>query len=377
MHFDGIPMPGATPVSPLEELQKARAQIDAGNPADAASILLSLVDTVQDTNVTPQALMLYANLMRAQNNTQEQLALLKRAVEEYPTSPHHPQAAIAYAEALELAGQPEEAKKYFERITESAPPALRAAALFGLGKQEEKKGASIAARDFYRKALEDAKWDSEVWNRALDAFGELNVALLFSPGETPESKHYAIESGDTLTKIGIKLNTTQGLLVRANQIDDPSRLHLGQRLKYTPKDFRILIERSTCRLFLLDNNGLFKRYYTGLGMPGHETTLGSYTIGNKQKDPVWWKPGGEAVPPGDPNNELGTRWMPLVPTEEGLPTDLGIHGTIAPETIGQYKSHGCPRMRKKDVEELYDLVVRSTPVEIVEKFTWEPENEAL
>ena len=370
-------MPGATPVSPLEELQKARAQIDAGNPSDAASILLSLVDTVQDTNVTPQALMLYANLMRAQNNTQEQLALLKRAVEEYPTSPHHPQAAIAYAEALELAGQPEEAKKYFERITESAPPALRAAALLGLGKQEEKKGAFIAARDFYRKALEDAKWDSEVWNRALDAFGDLNVALLFSPGETPESKHYAIESGDTLTKIGIKLNTTQGLLVRANQIDDPSRLHLGQRLKYTPKDFRIVIERSTCRLFLLDNNGLFKRYYTGLGMPGHETTLGSYTIGNKQKDPVWWKPGGEAVAPGDPNNELGTRWMPLVPTEEGLPTDLGIHGTIAPETIGQYKSHGCPRMRKKDVEELYDLVVRSTPVEIVEKFTWEPENEAL
>jgi len=59
--------------------------------------------------------------------------------------------------------------------------------------------------------------------------------------------------------------------------------------------------------------------------------------------------------------------MPLVPVEQGLPTDLGIHGTIEPETIGQYCSSGCPRMLPADVEELYDLIVRSTPVEIVEK----------
>lgn len=97
----------------------------------------------------------------------------------------------------------------------------------------------------------------------------------------------------------------------------------------------------------------------------------STPLGNKQKDPVWFKPGGGgSFPAGDPQNELGTRWMPLVPVEENLPTDLGIHGAVAPETIGDYKSHGCPRMLNAEVEELYDLVVRSTPVEIVEK----PEN---
>jgi hypothetical protein len=62
--------------------------------------------------------------------------------------------------------------------------------------------------------------------------------------------------------------------------------------------------------------------------------------------------------------------MPLMPQEEGLPTDLGIHGTIEPASIGQYKSHGCPRLLKEDVEELYDLVVRSTPVSIVEVIDW-------
>ena len=67
--------------------------------------------------------------------------------------------------------------------------------------------------------------------------------------------------------------------------------------------------------------------------------------------------------------------MPMVPEEEALPTDLGIHGTIAPETIGTYASSGCPRMYKEDVEELYDLVVRSTPVFVVD--TYSPEDEPL
>ena len=60
--------------------------------------------------------------------------------------------------------------------------------------------------------------------------------------------------------------------------------------------------------------------------------------------------------------------MPLIPVDEGLPRDLGIHGTIAPETIGSFSSSGCARMLNEEVEELYDLVVRSTPVDIVEVF---------
>jgi lipoprotein-anchoring transpeptidase ErfK/SrfK len=140
-------------------------------------------------------------------------------------------------------------------------------------------------------------------------------------------------------------------------------------MKYTPKDFRIVIERSRCRLFLIDKDGLFKRYPVGLGKPGHETTLGSYKIGNKEKNPVWHKLGVGPIPSGDPANELGTRWMPLVPDREGLPRDLGIHGTIRAETVGQYTSNGCARLYSQGVEELYDLVVRSTPVDIVETFS--------
>jgi len=202
----------------------------------------------------------------------------------------------------------------------------------------------------------------------MQASGGSTVSVSYTMNCTPRCDIEFDERGDSLTKIGMKLNTTQGLLMRANGLEEDAVLNLGQRLKYTPKDFRIVIERATCQLFLLDKDGLFKSYRVGLGMKGHETTLGSYKIGDKQKDPTWYKPGGGPIPPGDPRNELGTRWMPLVPLEEGLPADLGIHGTADADTVGEYSSRGCARLIMPEVEELYDLVVRSTPVDIVDVF---------
>ena len=81
-----------------------------------------------------------------------------------------------------------------------------------------------------------------------------------------------------------------------------------------------------------------------------------------------YKRGAAPIPPCDPANELGTRWMPFVTEEDGLPRDLGIHGTPYPETVGRYSSKGCARLRMDEVEELYDLVVRSTPVDVVDVF---------
>jgi lipoprotein-anchoring transpeptidase ErfK/SrfK len=44
-----------------------------------------------------------------------------------------------------------------------------------------------------------------------------------------------------------------------------------------------------------------------------------------------------------------------------------IHGTPDTEPMGQPGSHGCIRMRNRDVAELFDLVPAYTPVEIREE----------
>jgi len=67
---------------------------------------------------------------------------------------------------------------------------------------------------------------------------------------------------------------------------------------------------------------------------------------------------GKTIPPG-PHNPVGTRWMGL--SIKGY----GIHGTNEPKSIGKAASHGCIRMAKADLEELYPLVQVGDTVEIV------------
>jgi len=42
----------------------------------------------------------------------------------------------------------------------------------------------------------------------------------------------------------------------------------------------------------------------------------------------------------------------------------GIHGTNAPGSIGHNVSHGCIRMRNRDVEELFELMAVGDSVEL-------------
>jgi hypothetical protein len=69
---------------------------------------------------------------------------------------------------------------------------------------------------------------------------------------------------------------------------------------------------------------------------------------------------GKIVGPG-PANPVGTRWMSL-----GY-KGYGWHGTNRPESIGRAASHGCIRMRNRDVEELFDLVRVGDEVDLIEE----------
>ena len=356
----------------LENLERAQSLVQNGDVAEAERLLQPILDRVNDPAIAPRALMLRAELDEKRGDMAGAAEFMRRAAEDYPSSPDRPQAALKYARMLEAQGKVNEAFAIYDDVSKTAPPSLRAPALLALASQREAAGDKEGAFEVYRQVMRDAELHSEDWFQAAHAYGKINVARIFSPEMQPESKIYRVQSGDTIYGIGMKLNTTQALLTRANNLEENPRLHVNMNLKYTPKEFELVIERSTLRLYLLDKSGIFAVYRVGLGKPGNDTTLGRYRIGNKTKDPTWYKPGFGPIAAGSPENELGSRWMPLIPEVEGLPTDLGIHGTIKPESIGHYTSMGCPRLLNEEVEELYDLVVRSTPVTIVDR--WEPEN---
>jgi L,D-transpeptidase ErfK/SrfK len=119
---------------------------------------------------------------------------------------------------------------------------------------------------------------------------------------------------------------------------------------------RIVVSLTDHKLVLLDGSRVVKTYDTASGKPSTPTPAGSFTVAGKVANPVY-RAHGQDVPAG-PNNPVGTRWIGL--SMKGY----GIHGTNAPKSIGKNASHGCIRMRNKDVEELFELVQAGMPVEL-------------
>lgn len=126
----------------------------------------------------------------------------------------------------------------------------------------------------------------------------------------------------------------------------------------------ITVDRSSYKLTLWKNLKRDRTYGIAVGSLGYETPEGLYTINDKQVNPTWNVPdsewtgslAGQSIPPG-PGNPLKARWM-------GIYDGAGIHGTDDIGSIGSAASHGCVRMRIKDVVELYDLVPTGTPIYI-------------
>lgn len=90
---------------------------------------------------------------------------------------------------------------------------------------------------------------------------------------------------------------------------------------------------------------LYKTYRVAVGKSNTPTPFGEWLV--VWKDYNW-------------GTGFGTRWIGL-----NVPWGIyGIHGTNKPWSIGTFASHGCIRMRNRDVEELFEWVAIGTPVAI-------------
>src|SRR5262252_103462 len=121
---------------------------------------------------------------------------------------------------------------------------------------------------------------------------------------------------------------------------------------------RIVISISDRKLAVVQAGRVVKIYPTAVGADATPSPTGVFTIATRVSHPTWYGPHRQIVPPGK-SNPLGTRWMGL--SRRGY----GIHGTNNQSSIGHNVSHGCIRMRKADVEELFAMVKVGDVVEMV------------
>jgi lipoprotein-anchoring transpeptidase ErfK/SrfK len=122
---------------------------------------------------------------------------------------------------------------------------------------------------------------------------------------------------------------------------------------------RVVVSLQDRKLALLEGEKVIKIWQTAVGAESTPSPRGAFTIVTRLSRPTYFHPG-KVVPPG-PSNPLGTRWLGL--SIKGF----GIHGTNAPGSIGKKASHGCIRMRNRDIEELFELVKVGDAVEIYDE----------
>jgi len=194
---------------------------------------------------------------------------------------------------------------------------------------------------------------------------------------------HTVGKGDNLYRLGAKYGVFWKNIARDNGLDEKQPLAEGTVLKLNTRkivprmiDNGIIVNIPGRTLYFFQDKQLMA-LPVGLGAifendySDWKTPEGKFRITGKRKDPTWYvpesiqieyalkgKPVEESVPPG-PKNPLGKYAI-----KTSLPAVL-IHETIWPGSVYRYMSHGCIRMLREHIEQLFPLVEVNMQGEII------------
>ena len=154
----------------------------------------------------------------------------------------------------------------------------------------------------------------------------------------------------------------------AHILPEPARMasiwvnHVAQAAEIplaSAADQKLIVSLSGRNVTLYVEGDIVAKYDIAIGQEEWQTPTGEFAVMDKRKNPAWQHPITGQVILAGAENPLGSRWI-------GFWTDgqyfIGFHGTNQEDLIGQAVSHGCIRMRNRDIEALYDQIAMGVPV---------------
>jgi lipoprotein-anchoring transpeptidase ErfK/SrfK len=119
---------------------------------------------------------------------------------------------------------------------------------------------------------------------------------------------------------------------------------------------QIVISVPDRKLVVMDRGAVLRVFDVAVGADISPSPTGAFEIVSRLTEPTYYH-SGVVIPPGE-SNPLGPRWVGF--NKKGY----GIHGTNAPRSIGKAASHGCIRMRNRDIVQFFAMVNVGDTVEI-------------
>jgi len=210
----------------------------------------------------------------------------------------------------------------------------------------------VDARAAYEHFIETYPASTEL-DAAKDDLGEINIAIYFSGGPSPDKDTYLLKQGDTLARIEKRLKVSGDVIMRSNGITDPRRLRIGDTLYIPHPDFSLVIDRKTQLVTLYDHARFFKQYHptkwTAPAVKGNPPPI----VGRIEDVASFIN--GLRVSFGSHDYEDSTHWIQISPGGYNLFTDPAEGGG---------KSGPGVALSASDMDELSALLTRGVPVSI-------------
>jgi len=110
----------------------------------------------------------------------------------------------------------------------------------------------------------------------------------------------------------------------------------------------VLVSIPDRKLAVIENGTVLSTFRVAVGARISPSPVGEFHVVSRLSNPTYYH-SGIVIPPGK-DNPIGPRWLGL--NRRGY----GIHGTNDPHSVGRAASHGCIRLRNRDIERLYEMV---------------------
>jgi LysM repeat protein len=192
--------------------------------------------------------------------------------------------------------------------------------------------------------------DSIKSNEARQLLGDLNIQAFFSSAPGPDKAEYIVVRGDSIAKIANKTKSAAELIFKANGLESMV-IQPGQRLIIPKGQFSLLINRKRQDVSLL-NNGSFFRWYKPLEVKLPPTIAAGQF---RTREKIAWSEGAR-VAFGEKNYLGSSRW--IVINNNGVT----LYSETNPQTPNAQKPNAGIMLGPTDMEELFALVTKETPV---------------
>ena len=248
--------------------------------------------------------------------------------------------------------EPEQNLKNETAFGTPTPPPDATIPEYGRCREMKQNHDWLNARQAYEHFLETYPASSKL-DAAKDDLGDINMAIYFQSGPSPDKQAYIIRPGDTLARIEKKMKAPGDEIMRTNNITDPRRLRVGDTLYVSHPDFSVIIDRKAHMVTIYNHARFFKQYHpTGWNVPA--TKVNPPPVAGKVTEIASFK-NGQRVAFGSREYDGSSHWVQITPSAYTLYTD--------PAQGGEKAGVGIP-LGSSDMDELSALLTHGVPVTI-------------